>query len=121
MAVRIRLMKKDCENIVRSCGYSVKKIEDLINEIKFKSENAKSVLLSFIGNARVAYKDEIDLMGLRAAVKNVAQIEDFSSSNDWDVIRNVYYTYCNGDFRVDSVAKSLLEDRVQELIRDKDF
>jgi hypothetical protein len=114
-------MKKDCENIVRSCGYSVKTFKDLVSEIKFKSEKAKSALLSYIGGAKIAYKEEIDLMGLRAAVKNVALIEDFSSSNNWDVIRNVYYTFCNGDFRIDSVAESLLQDRVQELIRDKDF
>lgn len=121
MVVRIRLMKRDCESIVRSCGYSVKTFNDLVREIKFKSENAKSALLSYIGNAQIAYKEEIDLMGIRAAIKNVALINDFSSSINWGVIRNVYYAYCNGDFRVDSVAESLLKDRVQELIRDKDF
>lgn len=120
MVVRIRLMKKDCENIVRSCGYSIKTFNDLVREIKFKSESAKSALLSYIGNAQIAYKDELDLMGIRAAVKNVALIKDYSSIN-WDTIRNVYYTYCYGDFRIDSVAESLLKDRVQELIRDKDF
>lgn len=120
MVVRIKLLKKDCESIVRSCGYSIKTFNDLVSEIKFKSENAKSALLSYIGNAQIAYKEEIDLMRLRAAVKNLALIKDFSSNN-WDTVREVYYTYCNGDFRIDSVAESLLKDRVRELIRDKDF
>ena len=120
MVVRIRLLKKDCENIVRSCGYSIKTFNDLVGEIKFESEGAKSALRNYIGNAQIVYKDELDLIGIRAAVKNVARIKDYSYNN-WDVIRNVYYAYCSGDFRVDSVAESLLKDRVQELIRDKDF
>ena len=120
MTVRIRLKKKDCEDIIRSCGYSIKKIDDLINEIKFRDKNAKLAVLNYIGRVRVAYKDEIDLMGLRAAIKNVAMVENFTSSK-WDVVRNVYYVYCSGNFQLESIAESLLEDRVQEIIRDKDF
>lgn len=120
MVVRIRLLKKDCENIVRSCGYSIKTFNDLVDEIKFESDPAKSALRNYIWNAQIVYKNELDLMGIRAAVKNVARIKDYSS-NDWDVIRNVYYAYCNGYFRIESLAESLLKDRVQELIRDKDF
>jgi len=120
MMVRIRLKKKDCEDIIRSCGYSIKKIEDLINEIKFRDENAKSSVLNFIGKVRVTYKDELDLMDLRAAIKSVALIENFTTKN-WDTVRNVYYVYCNGNFQLESIAESLLEDRVQEIIRDKDF
>lgn len=120
MTVRIRLKIKDCEDIIRSCGYSIKTIKDLVEEIKFKSEPGKSAVISYAGKVRVAYKDELELMSLRAAIKNVALIEDFTAKN-WDTVRNVYYVYCSGNFQLESIAESLLEDRVRELIRDKDF
>lgn len=118
--LRLRLKRKDCEDIIRSCGYSIKTIDDLVEEINFKSEPAKSAVISYAGRVKVAYKDEIDLMRLRAAIKNVAQVEDFTSK-DWDMVRNVYYVYRIGNFQLESIAESLLEDRVRELIRDKDF
>lgn len=118
--LRLRLKRKDCEDIIRSCGYSIKTIDDLVEEINFKSEPAKSAVISYAGRVKVAYKDEIDLMSLRAAIKNVALIENFTTNN-WDTVRNVYYVYRSGNFQLESIAESLLEDRVRELIRDKDF
>lgn len=120
MVVRFRLLKKDCEDIIRSCGYSIKTIKDLVSEISFKSEPAKTSVISYAGKVRVAYKDELELMSLRAAIKNVARIEEFTTK-DWNTVRNVYYVYRSGNFQPESIAESLLEDRVRELIRDKDF
>lgn len=123
--IRVKINKKDCDNLLHSLGYIVRTISDVVNEFEFKSSEVKRILFDYISTRKcVAYKENMDLFKLRSIIKEIADIEDIEEldrSNSWGYINRFYNELLNREINPDRIVESLIEDRVNELIRDNDI
>ena len=120
--IRVKINKRDCDNLLHSLGYVVRPISDIINEFEFKSSEVKRNLFNYISAKRcVAFKENMDLFKLRSIIKEIADIEELDKSNSWGYINRFYNELINRKINPDNIVESLIEDRVKELIRDNDI
>lgn len=120
--IRVKINKKDCDNLLHSLGYVVRTISDIVNEFEFKSSEVKRNLFNHISARRcVAFKENMDLFKLRSIIKEIADIEELDKSNSWGYINRFYNELINRKINPDNIVESLIEDRVKELIRDNDI
>lgn len=121
--IRVKINKKDCDNLLHSLGYVVRTISDIVNEFEFKSSEVKRNLFNYISARRcVAFKENMDLFKLRSIIKEIADIEELDKSNSWGYINRFYNELIiNRKINPDNIVESLIEDRVKELIRDNDI
>lgn len=120
--IRVKINKKDCDNLLHSLGYVVRTISDIVNELEFKSSEVKRNLFNYISARRcVAFKENMDLFKLRSIIKEIADIEELDKSNSWGYINRFYNELINRKINPDNIVESLIEDRVKELIRDNDI
>lgn len=120
--IRVKINKKDCDNLLHSLGYVVRTISDIVNEFEFKSSEVKRDLFNYISTRRcVAFKENMDLFKLRSIIKEIADIEELDRSNRWGYINRFYNELIDREINPDKIVESLIEDRVKELIRDNDI
>lgn len=120
--IRVKINKKDCDNLLHSLGYIVRTISDVVNEFEFKSSEVKRNLFNYISTRKcVVYKENMDLFKLRSVIKEIADIEELDRSNSWGYINRFYNELLNREINPDKIVESLIEDRVRELIRDNDI
>lgn len=120
--IRVKINKKDCDNLLHSLGYIVRTISDVVNEFEFKSSEVKRNLFNYISTRKcVSYKENMDLFKLRSIIKEIADIEELDRSNSWGYINRFYNELLNREINPDRIVESLIEDRVKELIRDNDI
>lgn len=120
--IRVKINKKDCDNLLHSLGYVVRTISDIVNEFEFKSSEVKRNLFNYTSARRcVAFKENMDLFKLRSIIKEIADIEELDRSNSWGYINRFYNELINRKINPDNIVESLIEDRVKELIRDNDI
>lgn len=120
--IRVKIKKKDCDNLLHSLGYVVRTISDVVNEFEFKSSEVKRNLFNYISTRKcVVYKENMDLFKLRSIIKEIADIEELDRSNSWGYINRFYNELLNREINPDRIVESLIEDRVNELIRDNDI